>query len=209
MKHYEIGPHVDSIKFSGGIVAGLSLLSTRIMRLSPDKTDDSYASKINSSNNDISKGSIESMKSSNNSNTTVKPNDTEYNSNNNNNKDVKINTDSILIYDLQSPEEYKHMQDSLLKHEGFTSRLYNVNNHHNTTIDATNNEKDHKNDNKNEHFIEIKLPKRSLYILSGPLRYRYAHEILGPLQSSKLYPDIPKLSERRLSVIFRDQLPEV
>mmetsp|Transcript_22905 Transcript_22905/g.23135 ORF Transcript_22905/g.23135 Transcript_22905/m.23135 type:complete len:317 (+) Transcript_22905:333-1283(+) len=29
-----IGPHIDSIKFSGGIVSGLSLLSTRIMRLS-------------------------------------------------------------------------------------------------------------------------------------------------------------------------------
>lgn len=28
-----IGPHVDSIKFSGGIVAGISLLSTRCLRL--------------------------------------------------------------------------------------------------------------------------------------------------------------------------------
>ena len=30
-----IGPHVDSIKFSGHLIAGLSLLSTRILRLIP------------------------------------------------------------------------------------------------------------------------------------------------------------------------------
>ena len=43
-----IGPHVDSIKFSGDIVAGLSLLSCRVMRLTLDETsltpnnDDDY-----------------------------------------------------------------------------------------------------------------------------------------------------------------------
>ena len=30
-----LSPHVDSVKFSGGIVAGISLLSTSIMRLKP------------------------------------------------------------------------------------------------------------------------------------------------------------------------------
>ena len=36
------GPHVDSIKFSGGFVAGLSMLSTRLMRLAPDNSDDNF-----------------------------------------------------------------------------------------------------------------------------------------------------------------------
>ena len=30
-----ISPHVDSVKFSGGMVSGLSLLSTRILQLTP------------------------------------------------------------------------------------------------------------------------------------------------------------------------------
>uniref|UniRef100_A0A7S4SMI8 Alpha-ketoglutarate-dependent dioxygenase AlkB-like domain-containing protein n=1 Tax=Ditylum brightwellii TaxID=49249 RepID=A0A7S4SMI8_9STRA len=36
-KHGELTAHVDSVKFSGGIVAGLSLLSSSIMRLRPEK----------------------------------------------------------------------------------------------------------------------------------------------------------------------------
>jgi len=35
----EIKPHVDSIKFSGGIVAGLSLNSSRVLRLRPEVED--------------------------------------------------------------------------------------------------------------------------------------------------------------------------
>mmetsp|Transcript_12531 Transcript_12531/g.22717 ORF Transcript_12531/g.22717 Transcript_12531/m.22717 type:complete len:248 (-) Transcript_12531:1574-2317(-) len=35
----EIKPHVDSIKFSGEVVSGLSLLSTRVMRLRPEKEE--------------------------------------------------------------------------------------------------------------------------------------------------------------------------
>ena len=38
-----IGPHVDSVKFSGGMVAGLSLLSDRVMRLSPCSPQDAVA----------------------------------------------------------------------------------------------------------------------------------------------------------------------
>merc|ERR1712100_415269 len=35
-----IGAHVDSVKFSGGIVAGLSLISTRHMSFAPCKSAD-------------------------------------------------------------------------------------------------------------------------------------------------------------------------
>ena len=36
----ELKAHVDSIKFSGDVVAGLSLVSSSIMRLKPDGSDD-------------------------------------------------------------------------------------------------------------------------------------------------------------------------
>ena len=49
------GPHVDSIKFSGGIVAGLSLLSTRLMRLAPDHCDDNFRNAATSSELDSDK----------------------------------------------------------------------------------------------------------------------------------------------------------
>jgi alkylated DNA repair protein alkB family protein 7 len=37
----DIGPHVDSVKFSGGIVCGLSLLSPALMRLKFENPDQS------------------------------------------------------------------------------------------------------------------------------------------------------------------------
>jgi alkylated DNA repair protein alkB family protein 7 len=40
-----IGPHVDSIKFSGHLIAGLSLLSTRLLRLERE-----FSSPVNNSN---------------------------------------------------------------------------------------------------------------------------------------------------------------
>lgn len=36
----ELKAHVDSVKFSGDLVAGISLLSSSIMRLKPDKDDE-------------------------------------------------------------------------------------------------------------------------------------------------------------------------
>jgi alkylated DNA repair protein alkB family protein 7 len=101
-----LNAHVDSVRFSGNIVAGLSLLSDCVMRLKPDV----------------------------------------------------------------DPVEKNMMRDGQLK-----------------------------------HWIDLYLPARSLYVLSGTSRYDYTHEIL-PSESFWLgkYPkDIP-LRERRLSLIFRD-----
>ena len=55
--------------------------------------------------------------------------------------------------------------------------------------------------------IEMKLNRRSLYILSGPLRYTFSHEIFGPNSASQLFSETEcSVPERRLSVIFRDEL---
>lgn len=62
------------------------------------------------------------------------------------------------------------------------------------------------------------MPPRSLYILSGPLRYDYTHEILGrnvnktnnvekvldgSIDIDNKYNDI--VIDRRLSIMFRDE----
>ena len=57
-----------------------------------------------------------------------------------------------------------------------------------------------------EGNIEIKLNRRSLYILSGPLRYTFSHEIFGSKSKPQLFSD-DVTHARRLSVIFRDELP--
>jgi len=100
-----------------------------------------------------------------------------------------VNTDTDHIsgmpyFNLNSSDE--HLKEELLyKYKGFINS----------------------NDNIDE-LIEIELPRRSFYILSGPLRYSFTHEILGPKGSLELYPHLP-ISERRLSVIFRDAHPVV
>lgn len=62
--------------------------------------------------------------------------------------------------------------------------------------------------NNTDELIELELPRRSFYILSGPLRYSFTHEILGPNGILELHSHLP-ISERRLSVIFRDIYPEI
>jgi alkylated DNA repair protein alkB family protein 7 len=47
-----------------------------------------------------------------------------------------------------------------------------------------------------QHFIDLILPERSLYVLSGTSRYHFTHELLP---SSSLSP-----RARRFSIIFRD-----
>ncbi len=48
-----IGPHVDSIKFSGQIIAGVSLMSTRVMRLKYSLKDATYEPKCLGENPEI------------------------------------------------------------------------------------------------------------------------------------------------------------
>lgn len=94
-----IGPHVDSIKFSGDLIAVLSLQSTRILRLSP------------------------------------------------------------------APETFELP-------------------------------------NQYTKTLEFRLSPRSLYLLTGPLRYNYNHEVLGNELPPRLLP--PVENTRRLSLMFRD-----
>ena len=49
--------------------------------------------------------------------------------------------------------------------------------------------------------VDLLLPPRSLYCLSGPSRFRYSHEILP---SGSLFHNHPVTREHRLSIIFRD-----
>jgi hypothetical protein len=55
-----------------------------------------------------------------------------------------------------------------------------------------------------DEVIECVIPPRSMYIISGPLRYQYTHEILGKEDVTKLFPKLPTIS-RRLSLILRDR----
>lgn len=125
-KDGSIAPHVDSIKFSGDIVAGLSLLSTRQMRLTLD------------------------------------------------------------------PEQPQRQSSN------YSLKLL-------------------------PSQIDVLLRPRSLYILTGPLRYQYAHAVLGKKNNERVEiesdtksvavvegPFSYQLSEldRRLSVIFRDAKSE-
>jgi len=52
--------------------------------------------------------------------------------------------------------------------------------------------------------VDLLLPPRSLYILTGASRYEYTHELLPPNSSVFRGSDVPR--ERRMSVIFRDAL---
>jgi len=54
-----------------------------------------------------------------------------------------------------------------------------------------------------ESVIEQVLKARSLYMLKGPLRYEYAHSILGPNDTPLLSRD-PITFKRRISIVFRD-----
>ena len=129
-KDGHIGAHVDSIKFSGGIVAGLSLLSHRIMRLERDE------------------------------------------------------------------EAEMHLRTQSPQHPSLHA-----------TPDALS-------------AVEFDLPPRSLYIMAGPLRYFFSHQVLGQGSPSDL-PVLLKGStgqgmaesksegggeayKRRISLVLRD-----
>jgi alkylated DNA repair protein alkB homolog 7 len=109
-----LNAHVDSVRFSGNLVAGLSLLSSSIMRLKPS-----------------------------------------------------INT-------LDKPGT-------------------NANSNTNHTSDVA---------QQRKGFIDLFLPARSLYVLSGMSRYEFTHELLP---SGSLFRDTtPIHRNRRLSILFRD-----
>jgi alkylated DNA repair protein alkB family protein 7 len=103
-----IGPHIDSVKFSGGIVAGLSLLSTRVMRL---------------------------------------------------------RLDAEFTHNYQDPKYYSMPL-----------------------------------------VLDLLLPPRSLYVLSGPCRYHFTHEILDCDDCNHLFDKELIKRDRRISIILRDDI---
>jgi alkylated DNA repair protein alkB family protein 7 len=127
-----IGAHVDSIKFSGGIVAGLSLLSQRTMRL-----------------------------------------------------------------------EYDHEAHAALPAALAAVHLYSD---ATVTVSAP-------GENSKPPLataVEFVLPPRSLYVMAGPLRYFFSHQVLGKGSPAGLPSLLPpdessdSLFERRISVVLRD-----
>jgi hypothetical protein len=68
-------------------------------------------------------------------------------------------------------------------------------------VESTNKEESGK-DIQDLHFVDLLLPPRSLYVLSGDSRYYYTHELL-PAGSSFGANNIVTRG-RRLSIIFRD-----
>ena len=110
----ELNAHVDSVRFSGNLVAGLSLLSDAIMRLKPS-------------------------------------------------------TDSTSIDKSDEKGEKKASHTPIESNE----------------------------------YVDLLLPRRSLYVLSGMSRYGYSHELLP--SGSLFHQNVtPIHRHRRLSVIFRD-----
>lgn len=140
------GAHVDSIKFSGGLIASISLMSTRILRLAPYKCD---------------KGEMYDI-----------PPD----------KDIFLKSKLPNIATLEQ----------LLQEDTAT---YSVGKFERILPDGT---------AVQDEVIECVIPPRSMYIISGPLRYQYTHEILGKEDATKLFPKLPTIG-RRLSLILRDR----
>ena len=121
-KEGELMAHVDSVRYSGLIVAGLSLLSSTIMRLRPAK--------------------------------------------------------EVVSGDQTGGRE-----------EDSNSRLYEPKQA--ATLE--------------DGFVDLYLPPRSLYVLSGPSRYQYTHELLPCGSHFRAGDeDVKVVRDRRISVIFRD-----
>jgi hypothetical protein len=130
------------VKFSGGIVSGLSLLSTRLMSLAPDHDCDNFKNASTCDNVD------------------------------------SLRTPYYCLRSLAPTIDHQR----LYKHDDFKDT-----------------------DECFEGSIELLLPRRSLYILSGPLRYTFTHRIFGISGTPRLITE-EILHERRLSIIFRDEL---
>ena len=178
---YFAGPHVDSIKFSGGIVAGLSLLSTRLMRLAPDHKDQNYADSASCISSDRTPYYSLNCKG-NTSNLSGEPMWSQFRGEQEQYPSWEV-AETLREQGLGHGQFPPGEEHPLWRHEPFLDEndLFNGS-------------------------IEMILHPRSLYILSGPLRYSFTHEIFGPDRAPLLFSE-KIFSERRLSVIFRDELP--
>ena len=128
----EIRNHVDSVKFSGAIVCGISLMSDSVMRLTED-VDGSWAEAADRS--PVRKRRREGKEGEN---------------------------------EAESPTR---------------------------AAEAT-----------EPKIVDVKLPRKSLYIVTGDSRYRYGHAILGNQEPSPSPLLMTGKKGRRISVILRDEL---
>lgn len=169
------GPHVDSVKFSGGFVAGLSLLSTRVMRLSLSTGDSRGMTTASSSDSKVgTKSLIEYEKNA--------TGQLQYASN------ITVNGSGMHFYvDSASvlEGEVSHSSRSpLVRQPPYPGSPVILSSW--------------------PEVVELVLPPRSLYVLMGSWRYNYDHAVLGVDQQPAQVSAVPDKPSRRISIIFRD-----
>ena len=168
--------HVDSTKHSGGVLVGLSLLADRTMALkrdAPDSVDDSV--------NLLQRGVVWSA------------------------AEVKLLTRVATgALDLSGTDTWDHVARALNGTEESKDKKFlrsaqecrakyaSLYPNDDKVINLAH--QSDKPDGEDNGQMRVVLPRRSLYMLEGPLRYSYAHAILP--------------GDRRLSVIFRDPAVE-
>ena len=192
--------HVDSVKHSGGVLAGLSLLAQRTMRLKPDDASDEGSANANRGLEDILERGVvwsamevrhllqlvEEHSHYSDSPDAVKEAHAAAPSTN-----WQAVADSLNCADdeakdkkfLRGPTECRAKVRALRLAEGSALRGA-------ADVSATAAGDDGGEGGEGGDVLHVVLPQRSLYLLDGPLRYSYAHAIDS--------------GDRRLSVIFRD-----
>jgi hypothetical protein len=156
-----IGPHVDSIKFSGGMISGLSLLSSRMMRLTPCSLTDTIANdqdmlRIELPCLDLLEGAQ--------------------------------GYDPTLIHFHQHQQQQNGATEDKLTSSSSSTES-------DARTDVKVNSEINSSSSRSTVVVEMELPPRSLYVLTGSLRYLYTHAVISPTP----------LPQRRISVMFRDQ----
>ncbi len=177
----KIDYHVDNIRHSGGVLSGLSLMSKRTLRLRRQHDDDVRAVSYHQSQQQpwsatevAALRELRAMPDWNSWEALAKQLNGE-------GKDKKFMRKALEC-------EYKYQSLLLGDKCGDLSSAVNT--------------RDVKVTEAENFDFEIELPPRSLYMLDGPLRYQYAHAILGSDQSMT---DVK--AGRRLSIMFRDAPP--
>jgi len=188
--------HVDNVRHSGGVLAGLSLLSTRCLRLreqAADASRDGYTAQGQGqalwSAADVAvlrqAGVVAAAAGEEASPAAAAHWAAVAARLNGQDKDKKL---------LRSALECQQKFASLLAADRPTSSA-------SAPAPAAENggerqqQEEEEEEEEETPYLEVPLPRRSLYMLDGPLRYRYGHAIVSPPGAAP---------SRRMSVIFRD-----
>jgi hypothetical protein len=148
-----IGPHVDGYKFSGGLVASLSLLSARPIRLRPNDQDTEEYAKL-----------------------------------------VAHYGSRLPVYSLK---DYGNDDSTLYKYRPLSNAVGPTSGPDCGSVIS---------ESESGFEIEAIVPRRSVYLLTGPLRYSYTHEVLGQKDVLRqLSAPAAASFDRRISVVFRDE----